>query len=246
MVETSLRLPHALARHVLLVLAACFVSACTPSSGDGGPEPPRGHCEAGEPEVVIGNMGVTACNDGRCAFGGASCESDGDCFSPLESGDTLPAWVRPQGGIGTRFNVRVDGIVDDDEQIETLRVLVVLRRTEVSCDVAACLGSSCACDRDAGERCLDEGGAARCAEVLVDKTYRNFPTECRGDDAVHVEEIPIQFEIGWDLPEVDGRTAEVEVHFGVGGEVYPSARVEARLEVGDFINPASFDPLTEG
>lgn len=236
---------HALLRLVCLP-SACALFACVPpATGDAGPVP-RGNCEAGDPDVVIGNMGVTLCEDGKCNFGGASCETDGDCFSPLENGETLPAWVRPQGGIGTRFNLRVDGVPDDDELIESMRILIVLGRTEVACDVAACTGGTCACDLDAGEACLEEDGSARCASVLVDQTYRNFPTECRGDDAVHVEEIPIQFRIGWALEQVDGRTAEVEVHFTAGGEVYESPRYEARMEVGEFITPASFDPLTEG
>lgn len=224
---------------------ACALAACTGAAGeDAGP--PRGNCESGEPAVVLGSMGVTYCERGKCAFGGASCEVDGDCFAPLESGATLPAWIRPQGGIGTRFNVRIDGVPDDDEQIESVRTLIVLGRTEVPCDVASCAGTICPCDRDAGEACLEEDGSATCATVLVDRTYKNFPTECRRDDAVHVEEIPIEFGIGWDLPQVDGRTADVEVHVTVDGEVHKSPRVEARLEVGEFINPASFDPLTEG
>lgn len=233
-----------LVRLALLPLVGALLSCTgTEPSEDAGPE---GICEAGEPEVIIGTMGVTNCVSGKCEFGGASCETDGDCFAPLEDGGTLPAWVRPQGGIGTRFNLRVDGVVDDDEHIESMRIMIVLERTGVSCDVAACAGTQCPCDLDAGESCLEEGGVAQCAAVLVDQTYFTFPTECRGDDAVHVEEIPIQFRIGWELGQVDGRLADVEVHVSVDGEVVASPRVQARLEVGDFIYPASFDPLTEG
>ncbi len=229
----------------LLLMSASL--ACTPlPTTDAGPPAPRGNCEAGDAEVIVGNTGITACDDGKCTFGGASCSSDGDCFSALTEGASLPAWVRPQGGIGTRLNVRVDGVADDDELIETMRILIVLERTGVPCDVAACAGTDCPCDLDAGEACLEEGGGSQCAAVLVDQTYQNFPTECRADDAVHIEEIPIQFRIGWSLEQVDGRDADVEVHLGVGGVVTESPTIKARLDVGDYVYPASFDPLSEG
>lgn len=223
----------------LASLAAC---SSTGTVEDAGPEP-SGTCSEGEPAVVAGVMGVTQCTDEGCAFGGAPCEEDGDCFTPLEDGDILPAWDRPQGGIGTRYNVRLDGVPDDDDRIEFIRTVIVLSRAGTSCDPAGCPGAGCPCDDGADETCLSTAAGDECAVVLVDQLNRTFPTECRGDNHVHVEEIPIRFGIGFSLAEVDGAPVELILTAGFDQQTYEAPIRHVTLQVGDFIYPASFDPL---
>lgn len=217
-----------------------------PMSEDAGPPMSvdgPGVCENADPSVLIGQMGVTVCSADGCAFGGADCEVDADCFWPMEDNGTMPGWFRPQGGVGTRYTVRVSGIADDDDAFESLRTLMVLSRSGTACVPDDCPGDSCPCDDASNETCLTTPEGSECAQVLADQLNRTFPTECRGDDAVHVEEIPIKFGVGFVLQSLDGAEFTIESHATYGGELYRAGPLNLTLDVGDFIYPASFDPL---
>lgn len=238
----------------LLMLAALAGTGCSSTSDDGtseedaGTEPvdEPGTCTDGEPAVHIGYMGVSSCTDTGCAFGEEACERDEQCFYPMPTVATMPGWIRPQGGIGTRYTVKVSGVADDDDKFESVRTLMVLDRSGVSCEPASCPGPDCPCDNGTNETCLTTPEGSECAQVLADQLNRTFPTECRGDNAVHVEEIPIKFGVGFQLNSLDGRVFDLETHVTYDGVLYRAGPNEVTLDVGDFIYPASFDPLGEG
>lgn len=227
-----------------LVLLASVGCTGMPGEPDAGPEPDTdpGTCEAGDPVVVTaGQMGVTRCEESGCAFGGASCSVDGDCFVAVPDAYSMPAWVRPQGGIGTRYNVRIDGVATG-ATFETLRTLLIKERTGVTCTLADCPGAGCPCDDTANETCVELPEGTQCAAVLVDQTNRVFPAECRADGAIHVEEVPVQFLIGWQLEQVDNQVFDLEVHMEIDGQLHQSEPRAVEMTVGDFIYPVSFDP----
>ncbi|MFZ9888029.1 MAG: hypothetical protein ACO3JL_11045 [Myxococcota bacterium] len=183
------------------------------------------------------SMLVTACVTGGVADGGPyRCEGTGDVriaaghtsvgFEPIADGDELPAWLRPQGGIGTRINVRLEGFSDE-------AVFTSLRTRFLGLDP----GDECATEPEiCGIRGSCEDG--QCRTLLADQTNARFPIECQPDGSLLVAEMPVRFRNQFELDELDGVAQQLEVTL-VPTEGNPiSVSVPVVLRVGEFLQPS--------
>lgn len=238
-------------RHFLFMfLAACCsftASGCAPT-----PEPPPLCNGIADKCVVPGLSSAGICDEeGQCVGTNDSCNTDRDCFAVIAAGTELPTWDRPQGGLGTRLNLRVEGF-PSTTQFSSLQTIILGSRQEnsgavgpddssVPCDLMQCgtTPEECPCDATAGFTCIalpNEGSI--CAEVICNQVNRRFPLELETFDALVVPELPVRFQNDFGLEDLDNR--EVMLHMSVtthaGEEV--AASVLTKLSVGDFIKPS--------
>lgn len=230
--------------HPWQICALCLVvaSACEPE-----PERPP-LCEgAAEQCVVPGFSSAAICGEeGRCVGTNELCTTDRDCFQVIAEGAELPTWDRPQGGLGTRLNLRIEGF-PATEQFYALQTIILgskqvtAEESTVVCDIMQC-GTNpeeCPCDESAGYSCIAlPNEASICAEVICNQVNRRFPLELETFDALVVPELPVRFQNDFSLADLDNR--EVMLHMSVttheGQEV--AASVSTKLSVGDFITPS--------
>lgn len=222
-----------------LLVATLALAGCPGSTGDG----PDGGCTGvGEPGIYPGFTGLT--------------------YQPIEQGAALPAWTRPQGGIGTRINVRATGY-SEDTAWEVLRVVLA----GVPADGphgpgelgGACRvvgeedgGASDAGDDDGGEvdpplscnrpyLCDEESGT--CVFRIANIGYNQFPLICLDDGSILAPEVPIRFRTFLTLEDVDGARTALTVELETEAGELVSSTVEVVLEESAFIQPETFDPI---
>lgn len=197
--------------HTRVALVALVVgSACAPGGGrDAGPSLCEG---AGEPRILAGHTSTG--------------------FEPIEEGDVLPAWLRPQGGIGTRINVRLEGI-GEGTTFTSLRTRFLGLEPGVDCgaDPGVC-----------GERESCEAGV--CRTLLADQTNARFPLECQPDASLLVAEMPVRFRNQFQLEELDGIAQDLEVTLTPTEGAPLLATVPIVLRVGDFLQPSWWEEGT--
>lgn len=196
----------------LLVLIIVFVggSACVPGgANDAGPN----HCEGGGEQRIMAGHTSTG-------------------FDPIEEGDGLPAWLRPQGGIGTRINVRLEGI-GETATFTSLRTRFLGLEPGVDCtaDPDVC---------DDRESC--EAGV--CRTLLADQTNARFPLNCQPDASLLVAEMPVRFRNQFQLEELDGVEQELEVTLAPTEGAPLVASVRIVLRVGEFLQPSWWEEGT--
>ncbi len=183
--------------------------------------------------------------DGRGEFLGLPGKT-GLTFEKYASGDTLATWERPQGGIGTRLNVRLQG-VEPSRRIDLFQTLI---RFPVEGDPGGPGedGGICADDADGNPTiCNDEALSCllgTCRRVIADQTNRQFPAICDDDGYLLVTEVPIRFRTRVSLADIDGREAELSIRLDEDdrdGEFTVSEPVLIRFDVGEFIQPSWWD-----
>lgn len=236
---------------VAVVVVATFssVSACAP------PPSPPAPC-GGEREQCVepGHTAAAICDAGTCAGTTDACTTDTDCYRLVQPGDAIPAWNRPQGGLGTRLNLRIEGV--EAPYVRWMQTLITDRyqlidetdaSSRVSCSPASCEeGLGCECDEAAGFSCVSfPSGANLCAELICDQVNRTFPLDEHPHGALVTPELPVRFQNALGLEELDGR--EVSLTMGVlVGPTEASAEfiystVPVVLQVGEFVTPSWWD-----
>jgi hypothetical protein len=224
---------------------------------------------SGAASVTPGYTGIAVCDEGgTCQTFDKSCESDDECFEALGQGPatTIPTWTRPQGGLGTRINVRLEGVPASNNQTDyaSLRSLFIREFEDggggarVSCVVDDCVCSrspaegpctredvpDCACNVEQEFECardVPEDGNV-CAVVVGDQLNRQFPLVCSTDGTVHIEEMPIQFRSRWrDLDELDGVEVTVMSVLEQEDGTLVSGSGTVTLDSGEFLPPSWFD-----
>lgn len=203
-----------------LALSIGALSACTGMQTDGDPEPEV--CEGeGELSIAPGETGTT--------------------FVPFQPGDILPTWDRPQGGIGTRINVKLKGLAPGDP-VDLIQTIIV-RPLDGPPGGVGENGGECAVDLEGNKVCNDEELSCildSCREVITDQVNRQFPTECQNGSLI-VTEMPIRFRTRVELNEVDGAMGELFMRLDLDDsddEYILSDTVEIEMDVGDFIQPS--------
>ncbi len=205
---------------VALTLCVWAQTACTgePTTGETEPEVCEG---GGELAIAPGETGTT--------------------FIPFKEGDVLPTWDRPQGGIGTRINVKIDGL-GEGEAVDLIQTIIV-RPLDGPPGGVGENGGDCAVDLEGNKVCNNEELSCildTCREVITDQVNRQFPTECQ-DGSLVVTEMPIRFRTRVELNEVDGAPGELFMRLDIDDdddEYILSDPVEIEMDVGDFIQPS--------
>lgn len=202
----------------LFTLSLGFGGAtCTPPPpADAGPDEPVCTGEEAEPATLPGETGTG--------------------WEPFEGGETLATWPRPQGGIGTRINVRGEGYSDDT----TFRSLTTQVFGEPD--------GTCQLDQDCPDERMICDDSGSCRQFIANQVNRTFPVECREDGALLVPELPVRFRNNFELEELDGRDVELRVALSKCPEDTPlcdeedeeetSSSVDVTLEVGEFVIPS--------
>ena len=205
---------------------------------------------------------LAGCPDGDspdAGTGGCVTQSDqsidigqtGVGWMPLETGDTLPAWQRPQGGIGTRANLRINGYAASAD-FESVRVAINAVVPETADDGQ--LGGACRGAVDAG---VQDGGEAtdpcdrpgRCDEdnvcrlEIADIIYTTFPLICQPDGSLLAPEVPIRFKTYLRLSDVHDREVSLLMELRTAQGAVEAAEVIVLLQESEFIDPETFDPL---
>lgn len=216
--------------------------ACTPT-----PEVPPPCGGAAERCVVPGHTSAAQCVESRCLGTDEACETGRDCFRVLEAGDVLPTWNRPQGGLGTRLNLRLEGF-PADAAYEALHTQILGASQPDPADPAralACTPEACAtpetcpCDVAQGFSCVTPlGDEPRCAELICHQVNRRFPLATDPFEASVVSEMPVRFENSWTLEALDGRSVELRMGVVLVGGDEESAHIPTLLDVGEFIKPS--------
>jgi hypothetical protein len=174
---------------------------------DGGPEPLVCTGEGMDPATMVGETGTD--------------------WQPFASGAVLSTWPRPQGGIGTRVNVRAEGYAD--EQTYEGLTTEAFGPAGATCDEST---NPCADDR---EVCMD--GA--CHFFIANQVNRTFPVECAEDGSLLVPELPIRFRNDFELDELDGLDVELRVSLDPSGDTPATVgTANVTLQVGDFVQPS--------
>jgi hypothetical protein len=222
-----LRLPAGFAALLLVTALAGCPGTTEPDAG------PEGCVGQGDPGIAIGSTGVT--------------------WAPLADGASIPAWQRPQGGIGTRVNLRIDGYASTTD-FDYVRVAINAVAPETAAD--GDLGGACR-DTSAPDGGVADGGEEvvlcdrpyRCADdntcqlEVVDITYNSFPRVCQPDGSLLAPEVPIRFKTYLQVPDVDGREATLLMEVRTEAGELESAELLVTLEESEFIDPETFDPL---
>lgn len=194
----------------LLMWGLISGSACVPGgANDAGPP----HCDGeGEQRVAAGHSATG--------------------FEPIEEGDELPAWLRPQGGIGTRINVRIEG-VGESTIFTSLRTRFLGLEPGVECESDP-------------EGCGDRGSCEEgvCRTLLADQTNARFPLECQSDASLLVAEMPVRFRNQFQLDELDGIAQELEVTLAPMEGAPLVTTVPILLRVGEFLQPSWWEEGT--
>lgn len=202
--------------------------------------------------VVPGFSSAARCDEtGQCVGTNDSCSDDRDCFYPIENGADVPTWDRPQGGLGTRLNLRLEGFAPT-QQFSTLQTIVLGARQSptddagddeetVVCEPTTCSTTpeDCPCDAAAGFSCIQLPKAqAICAEVICNQVNRRFPLEADPFDAWVVPELPVRFQNDFGLEDLNGREVMLYMSVSLPNDDVEAAVVPTTLAVGDFIKPS--------
>ena len=147
-------------------------------------------------------------------------------WEPFGDGTLLAAWPRPQGGIGTRINVRIEGY--GDETPFTSLTTEVFGLAGATCDEDT---NPCADERDV---CLD----GNCRLFIANQVNRTFPMDCLADGALLVSELPVRFRNTFELAELNGTEAELRVTVEPFEEDPMTSSADITLEVGEFVQPS--------
>ena len=237
---------------LFLVLSLAFVFACPPTEeGDctiGSPECSNGlTCDSGgtcktftcendtDKSVVPKVTGVAICESGLCRGTSQSCDSDLECLVDLD-GETIVAWNRPQGGLGTRISVSLNGFPNEPGLYDSLETIMIqVQKDGAGNDVT----DAQLCDTDdrfVFERLPD--GQDACQRVIIDQTNSRFPVECRAQNLSVAEEVPVRFLNEWTLQDVDGASIALYSRVVMRDGTSAFGRADVVLEVGDFIQPS--------
>lgn len=210
-------MPHYRPR-LALFLVVSVVAGCGSSTGGAAPDasdtPTALFCggSSASREVHVGKTGVD--------------------FEPFAAGEVLPAWSRPQGGVGTRINVKLAGFAEDAPFAALTTRLSLAARSGGGLDGE---GELCAGD----DACAAGLGChlGACRLLICEQAVSVFPFGCLADGSLHVSEMPVRFFDDQGLDELDGQraTLEVEVALDDGG-IYRDA-VDVVLEAGPFVAP---------
>jgi hypothetical protein len=157
----------------------------------------------------------------------------------IEEGADLASWPRPQGGIGTRLNVRIGGF-DEDMNFNSLTVYMTQNISDPS-DIAGEEGGPCielmseepTCAEPVGNEpelsCID----GTCMLLVAEQVNRQFPMECQS-------EMPVRYRSQLSLDDVDTIEAKLTLMLSPTeeDETIESEPVDVVLRVGDFIPPS--------
>ena len=196
-------------------------------------------CTTGPSDGGDGGSGTT-CVDDEAARGVMPGQS-GLEWKPFEEGQTLPSWVRPQGGdrLGSRVNVRITGFAQEEEIFESLGPLILLNHDPV--DTEGVAGGTCTGAGQDGS-CEDNlyCDDGRCRMLVSDQLNSRFPYAC-DQGALLVPEMSIRFEGGLGYDELDGKSVELRTILTTkAGEVLTGS-VNLVIEVGEFVRPSWWD-----
>lgn len=187
------------------VVVCAFALACAPSgTPDGGGAPV---CRGG------GERGIDAGHTGLS-------------FVPIVDGDELPAWARPQGGIGTRINVRLTGF---DESVRRSGRLTTRF-------LGPSLDATCAAREDCDP--LQECDDGVCRPLLAEEHRVNLPLECQEDGTLLVAEMPVRFGNQTPLSTLDGSAQELHLTLALADEEPVTTSVGVVMRVGAFVPPS--------
>jgi hypothetical protein len=190
-------------RRAALVLIAVLASGCAPGETvDAGPIcPGEGH----ERGVLLGHTGRD--------------------FVLVNSGEIIPTWRRPQGGIGTHINIALVGF-PFGTPFQSLKIEGFGAPGEVCEDTEQCADAD-VCDR------------GRCRRFICEQTNVNWPTPaCTEEQFLHVNELPVRFRNDVALEELDGMQAELRLTLTPRDGPAMEHSVDVEMKVGDFIEPS--------
>lgn len=216
----------------ILFVGSMMGADCIGTTGeDGGPDPVS--CEQGDDQSVHpGKTGLT--------------------YVAVTDGTELPSWPRPQGGIGTRLNVRIDGFAEDDN-FSALTVFMTKKITNPS-DVAGEEGGPCI-EGETESTCAEPSGddpeltciEGTCMLLVTEQVNRQFPLECQSDGSLLVLEMPVRYRSQLALEDVDAIEAELTILLEPNeDEVISSEPANVTLKVGDFIEPSWWETDDDG
>lgn len=229
----------------LVAALPTLVASCTPPVE---PPPPCGGNAA--PCVIAGHTSAAVCEAGSCLGLDVDCETDADCFFALAAGDELPTWDRPQGGLGTRLNVRFEGFPEGTGESDFTALRTVITdafqlsdpndpASKIACSPDLCAdGLGCECDEGAGFRCTELADGAFCAELICKQTNRRFPLDPHPNETLVVAELPVRFENEYGLEELDGREVDLTLIGELSTGELVSQTVSVVLKVGEFVKPS--------
>lgn len=217
------------------LLAAClpFVGAVLACSGDAG-NGDSGTLGDGDGDGDGEDAGPVSC-DGAAAGEGIEVGKSGLDFEAFAPGEKLRSWIRPQGGIGTRINVRILGFSEETD-FASLLTEIFLRPTGTGAPGAVggdCIDGGC----NTGLGCFED----TCRVLVTDQSYGMFPRDCLDDGSLHVPEMSILYKIGLNLDDLDGEMVDVRETITPAGGVGVSTTTELEIEVGDFVQPSWWD-----
>lgn len=220
--------------------------ACVPE-----PEVPAPCGGVAERCVVPGLSSAAICDEeGQCVGTSDSCTNDRDCYHVIAEGAELPTWDRPQGGLGTRLNLRIEGF-PATQQFYSLQTIILGSKQVpaaedtagevMTCDVIECGTSpeACPCDAASGFSCIQLPNASSiCAEVICNQVNRRFPLEQDTYDALVVPELPVRFQNDFGLEDLNEREVTLHMSVTTHDDEVVAASVLTKLAVGDFIKPS--------
>ena len=206
-------------------LLVCLGADCS-STGDpsdaGAPEPV---CEGGDTQSVApGETGLS--------------------YVAMENGDNIASWPRPQGGIGTRINVRIDGFATETN-FSSLTVFMT-KTLDSTSDTPGEEGGPCIDTEEEDEQCTsgeDEPELSCiddiCQLLVAEQVNRQFPVECQADGSLLVPELPVRYRSQLSLDDVDNIEGDLSIFLTTYDEQeVRSDPVNVVLEVGDFVEPS--------
>lgn len=197
---------------LVVIAVGLQASACVPAWSPDDAGAPAPTCLGdGERSVRAGHTGVD--------------------FVAIKEGDELPAWTRPQGGIGTRINVSLTGFAED-ALFDGLTVQFLGTAGD---------GASCAAVDDPACSELETCDDGQCRLLLGNQTNVRFPLECLFDGSIHIAELPVRFRNQFQLDQLDGVEQELRVIADPREGETVSSSVLVTLNVGDFIQPSWWD-----
>ena len=214
----------------LLMLVACLGADCSSTGETGDAGDPEPVCEGGETQTVA--PGFTGLD-----------------YVAMENGDAIASWPRPQGGIGTRINVRIDGL-PTQTNFSSLTVFMT-KPVETPSDVPGEEGGPCIDTEEESEKCITTEDAPElsciedtCILLVAEQVNRQFPVECQQDGALLVPELPVRYRSQLSLEDIDEIDADLTIFVTTYDEQeITSTPVRVSLEVGDFIEPSWWQTL---
>ena len=134
----------------------------------------------------------------------------GDTWEPLDDGDDVPCFDRPQGGVGTHLTVRFTGFPEEQSGFSLL-----------SFDAVA--------DKDAGAP----------DPVISAYRTRAFPLDCQPDGSLLLVDVPIRFAVGVESADtIEGVAVHVRTTLDLADGTSLSSDVDVVLRESEFIPPA--------